>query len=143
MLSNMQAAWPLSVGSDVFWTISCSQVRMKDKFYSNMVNSANTVKFYKHYLCYNVLNMYYIVTFCSGKFPKFNSGRWEKSMISHSILLTAQHLWKWPKMHFGCLNVILFHSDHRYVSATNVAILRVVRKEYEYIYNMLVSLHSF
>jgi len=46
-------------------------------------------------------------------------------------------------MHFGCLNVILFHSDHRYVSATNVAIFSVVRKEYEYVYNVLASLHSF
>jgi hypothetical protein len=129
MLSNMQAAWPSSVGSDAFRTISCTQVRMKDKFYSKMVKSASTVKFCKHYLCYNVLHMYYIVTFCSGKFPKFNSGRWEKSMISHSFLLTAQNLLKWPKMRFGCLNVILFHSDHWYVSATNVAIFRVVRKE--------------
>jgi len=29
-------------------------------------------------------------------------------------------------MHFGFMNVILLHNDHRHVSVTNVAIFRVV-----------------
>jgi len=30
------------------------------------------------------------------------------------------------------MNVILYHSNHQHVSATYVAIFRVVRKEYKY-----------
>jgi hypothetical protein len=30
-------------------------------------------------------------------------------------------------MHFGVTNIILLHSDHRHVSATNVTIFRVER----------------
>jgi hypothetical protein len=121
-MSNMQPAWPTSVDSDVFRMLSCSWVGMKGKFYSNVVNYASTMKFCKQYLCCNVLYTYCIITFYSGKFPTFNSGRCEKSyvMLQHSAsrikFISDQ------KMHFVCLDVILFHSDNRYVSGTNVAI---------------------
>jgi len=36
-------------------------------------------------------------------------------------------LYKDQKELFGFMNVILLHSDHQYVSATRVAIFRVVR----------------
>jgi hypothetical protein len=36
----------------------------------------------------------------------------------------------------GFISVILYHSNHQHVSATYVAIFRVVRKEYQYNYNV-------
>jgi hypothetical protein len=41
------------------------------------------------------------------------------------------------------MNVMLLCSDHRHVSATHVAIFRVLRAKIQiYIYNVSVSLHS-
>jgi len=41
--------------------------------------------------------------------------------------LGAQNILIGQQMHFGSMNVILLHSGHQRVSATHVAIFRVVR----------------
>jgi hypothetical protein len=45
-------------------------------------------------------------------------------------------------MHLGFMNVISLHSDHRHVSATHVAIYRVVRGTIQIYLNVSVSLHG-
>jgi len=45
-------------------------------------------------------------------------------------------------MHFGFMNVISLHSGHLHVSATHVAIFRVVKGTIEIYLNMSGSLHG-
>jgi hypothetical protein len=108
VMSNMQPVWPMTVSREIFRTLSCSWVRMKDKFCSNLVNSASTVEFCKQYWCCNVLHMYCIVTFYSGKFPAFNSGRCEKVCYPTAFPLLHKIYSRNQKRHFGFLNVIYF-----------------------------------
>ena len=50
--------------------------------------------------------------------------------------------YKHQQMHFDFMNVISLHSDHWHVSATHVAIFRVVRETVQIYLNVLGSLHG-
>jgi len=52
----------------------------------------------------------------------------------------AYNLLKNQQMHFGYINVILLRSDHLPISATHVAIFRVVRARIKF--GCIESLHS-